>query len=66
IILSSIILSILYIMLAIFSDITRISIPVIETIAGCTVLLIINILGLYLPIRKFEYTSTTDLIRNKE
>ncbi len=41
-------------------------IPLFEMIFGCIVLLIINILGSYIPIRKLKYINTTNLIRNNE
>lgn len=65
-ILSYIILNIMFKMMIYFNTITISNMPIASIIIGCTILLIINILGVYLPIRKLKYTSTTDLIRNKE
>ncbi|WP_343338395.1 hypothetical protein TPELB_05440 [Terrisporobacter petrolearius] len=64
--LSYTILIILHNILIYNGQITMMKMPILATIIGCVILLIINVLGSYLPIRKLEYTNTTELIRNKE
>ncbi|MGL5692607.1 MAG: FtsX-like permease family protein, partial [Peptostreptococcaceae bacterium] len=66
IILSYIILKVISIIVIISSnvDIGNISIP--QIIIGCTILFFINVIGSYLPIRKLEYSNTTELIRSNE
>lgn len=66
IILSYVSLSILYKVLMYSTEIITNRMPIGATILGCSVLFIINILGVYLPIRKLKYTDTMELIRNKE
>lgn len=64
--LSYTILIILYKILIYNNQITMMKMPILATIIGCGILFIINVLGSYLPIRKLEYTNTTELVRNKE
>lgn len=64
--LSYTILIILHNILIYNGQITMMKMPILATIIGCVILLIINVFGSYLPIRKLEYTNTTELIRNKE
>lgn len=64
--LSSIILKVMYELLIYNLSLNKGEIPLFEMIFGCIVLLIINILGSYIPIRKLKYINTTNLIRNNE
>lgn len=64
--LSYIILTIIFEIMRYTLDITTSTIPIKATIFGVVILLVINVVGVYLPIKKLRYTDTTELIRNRE
>lgn len=66
IILSYIGLEVLDRIFAYTSEIDIPKMPILAILFGSVMLFVINILGAYLPIRKLEYTNTTELIRNDE
>ena len=59
-------LNIIYVISNYNNDIYVKYIPVKESILGCVIFLFINVLGIYLSIRKMDFTKTTELIKNDE
>lgn len=66
IILSYTVLKVIYKILSYSDNMITSKISILAIVFGCSILFIINILGVYISIRKLKYIDTIELIRNKE